>query len=177
MLYISSGSLCGRSVRTCRDNFAGYRPLTSTIRSAVFSTLRIKYSSFNNWLDLYAGTFITCFEALSNGFNYAIGIEKRRKLVLAARNNSDRLQLDDRFTAICAYVDTFIKNRNVKSTPFQIVFIDPPFDYILDIGKYRTLLLDNNWIDTYSTIIFHSRGAVNSSSRKYGSGYITYIYQ
>ena len=109
---------------------AGVRPLSDRAREGLFASLgRIVETA--RVLDLFAGTGAIGVEALSRGASNATFVERSRPAVAAIRQNLERTHLDDRATVVPADVAGFLRarGRTGSESPFDLVFLDPPYDY------------------------------------------------
>ena len=98
------------------------RPVTDRVREAVFSII-------GGWvdgavvLDLYAGSGSFGLEALSRGAEQATFVESGRKALAALDKNVDTIGLGG--VIINSTVQSFLKR---SAGPFDLVFMDPPWD-------------------------------------------------
>jgi 16S rRNA (guanine966-N2)-methyltransferase len=98
------------------------RPTADRVREALFSMLgpvdglRV--------LDLYAGSGALAIEALSRGAASAVLVERDPRAVAAIRRNLEAVgaQAEVRRRDALAYV------RDAAEGPFDLVFVDPPYD-------------------------------------------------
>lgn len=100
----------------------GIRPTPDRVRETLFNWLQHDISG-TRCLDLFAGSGALGFEALSRGASHVVFVERERAVVkylretletLGATNATVQLQDAQRFLTESA-------------TPFDIVFLDPPF--------------------------------------------------
>jgi 16S rRNA (guanine966-N2)-methyltransferase len=122
----------------------GLRPTSERIRETLFNWLR-PVTDGANCLDLFAGTGALGIEALSRGAAHVVFVEKSAKLAAAIRNNLDELQAA---SAEVIQRDAMDYLRNADPEPFDIVFLDPPFDTDMlseacSILQKRGLLAEN----------------------------------
>lgn len=111
------------------------RPTLDRVRETVFNWLD-PYLFGANCLDLFAGTGIFSFEALSRGANFSVAIEIDLPTYKDIIANQHKLQLNDQqFKGLNQDVLLFLKsstklellNNNVNNKKFNIVFLDPPY--------------------------------------------------
>ncbi len=112
------------------------RPTLDRVRETVFNWLD-PYLLGANCLDLFAGTGIFSFEALSRGANFSVAIEIELPTYKDIIANQHKLQLNDQqFIVLRQDVLLFLKNpitleslenNNVNNKKFNIVFLDPPY--------------------------------------------------
>lgn len=120
-MQIITGQFKGRKIKT-RSGMR-YRPTTGLIRKSVFDI--IGPLSGKSFLDLFAGSGIMGFEALSRGAAPVSLIERDRKTVYLLRENADRLGAGE--TQIIA-ADVFRHFRRLGQ--WDIIFADPPYGQV-----------------------------------------------
>lgn len=96
---------------------------------------RVKETIFNKWmmyvdqarvLDLFAGTGNLGLEALSRGAAYVEFVEKNSKSISLINKNIEMLKIDKQDYQVIQK-DVFPYLKSSKMTPFDLIFIDPPF--------------------------------------------------
>ena len=121
----------------------GLRPTGDRIRETLFNWLTPDINGAR-CLDLFCGSGALCFEALSRGAGHCLALEQNPQAV-ACLNESKRL-LDASGLTI-AQTDTLLQLRTPPETPFDIAFVDPPFDLNM-VTEVCALLEDNRWLAT-----------------------------
>ncbi|MFC6324721.1 RsmD family RNA methyltransferase [Microbacterium koreense] len=121
---------------------AGTRPTSDRVREALFSALESTDAVRDaRVLDLYAGTGALGLEAISRGAASADLVEKAPRAAAVARKNADRVTRALGGAAAVrvhrASVDAFLRTA---TGPFDLVFIDPPYD-LTDDALATTLAL------------------------------------
>ena len=98
------------------------RPTPDRLREALFNVLapRLPGSTF---LDAYAGSGAVAIEALSRGAKHAVLIERSAKALVVLRDNLRALDLDSEATVVRGSAAVLLHNY-----PFDVAFIDPPYD-------------------------------------------------
>ena len=133
-MRISGGSARGIPLLTPRGD--AVRPATDGMRQAVFSSLggRVAGAQF---LDLFAGSGAYGLEALSRGAAGGVFVEQNPKAVACVREN---------LAAVCKSVGrqtagVVVMRADARTVPLggaaevpDLVFIDPPYDVILDVA-------------------------------------------
>lgn len=99
------------------------RPTPDRVRETLFNWLR-DYIVGARCLDLYAGTGALGFEALSRGAAKAYFVERDPVLVAALTAQAAAFGVTPRIVRQDA--EGFL--RGVVAEPFDIVFVDPPYD-------------------------------------------------
>jgi 16S rRNA (guanine966-N2)-methyltransferase len=90
-------------------------------------------------LDLFAGTGALAFEALSRGAERAVLVERDARLQKVLKQSADALGLSGRTRLIRADVYRHPK-RAITGGPFDLVFVDPPYDRVGDLGPVFAVL-------------------------------------
>lgn len=102
----------------------GLRPTSERVRETLFNWLQPKIEGAR-CLDLYAGTGALGFEALSRGAGEVVFVELSPVAVAALRKAEYVLHADDAMIHADEAIH-FLESHN--EVPFDIVFLDPPFD-------------------------------------------------
>ena len=120
-LRIIGGSLRGRKIRFAAD--PAIRPTPDRVRETLFNWLQ-QYLSGARCLDLFAGSGALGLEALSRGASRVVFVDTSSDANIALRDNVPR------FGVAGAEFVVNDAQRQVRSPggPFDVVFLDPPFD-------------------------------------------------
>ena len=120
-LRITAGALKGRRIPIPKSDV---RPTSERARQAFFNIVsdRIDGSRF---LDLFAGSGIFAFEALSRGAAEATAVELSRKNAAAIEKSAAAIGAT--IEVIAADVLSFLKGLGQRD--FTIVYADPPYDF------------------------------------------------
>ena len=137
MIRITAGSLRGRRIPVPRNDV---RPTSERARQAFFNIVgeRIAGAKF---LDLFAGSGIFSFEAVSRGAAEAVAIDSSRQANLQV----DRLARDFGVRVRAVTADVLAGIKRVAGEVFDVVYADPPYAY----ERYDDLLMT---IDTQLTL-------------------------
>ncbi|MEO8216248.1 MAG: RsmD family RNA methyltransferase [Acidobacteriota bacterium] len=121
-LRITGGDLRGRRISAPSGNV---RPTSGRARQAFFNIVgaRIQDAVF---LDLFAGSGVFSFEAVSRNARLAIAMDQSRKSVQAIQRMAQ--EWDVPITAIAADAILGLKRLD-DSLDFGIVYADPPYAY------------------------------------------------
>jgi 16S rRNA (guanine(966)-N(2))-methyltransferase RsmD len=102
------------------------RPALDQVKEAIFNIL------FNvqeeRVLDLYAGSGSVGIEALSRGGREAVFVEEWSKAVASIKRNLAHCKLADNARIIAKSVERAIDILKREGTPFDLVFVDPPYE-------------------------------------------------
>lgn len=112
-----------RSRRLRFPDAGGVRPTPARTRETLFNWLAV-YLPGSRCLDLFAGSGALGLEALSRGAEQVLLVDHTPVLANALKQNLSALDTD-RGTVVCEAVESFL--RQPPQTPFDIVFMDPPF--------------------------------------------------
>ncbi|MBK4764800.1 MAG: 16S rRNA (guanine(966)-N(2))-methyltransferase RsmD [Pantoea sp. Brub] len=140
------------------NNIKLLRPTTDSMRETLFNWLSpiIKKA---NCLDCFSGSGALGLESLSRYANSATMLDLEYSLVNQIKQN---LQKFKAMNAKVIQTDTLIWLKK-QGQPFDIVFIDPPFQKNL-IDKTVKLLESNGWLNTRSFIYIENSLGNNSPS-------------
>lgn len=105
----------------------GLRPTSSRIRETLFNWLQRDIQGLRT-LDLFSGSGLLSFEALSRGAKESTLIEKDALAFKTLKKNAAFLR-DEAIIFHCEDALTFIEKRSLKH--YDLLFIDPPFSSAL----------------------------------------------
>lgn len=116
-----------RGKRLMVPNVAALRPTPDRIRETIFNWLS-PYLLQAHCLDLFAGSGVLGLEALSRGAASATLVDSDSKVIHALHETITALHANDVATV---YQAVLPQGLSVHAKPFNIVFIDPPYDALL----------------------------------------------
>lgn len=104
------------------------RPTTDRIKETLFNMLQDElYDS--RFLDLFSGSGGIGIEAISRGASEAVFVESNRKAAECIRGNLEFTRLAGQARVLT--MDVFqALTRLEGEAPFQIIFMDPPYDHL-----------------------------------------------
>ena len=123
-MRVIAGKAKGRRLKSVPGE--GTRPITDRAKSALFSIIGSDIVGVR-FLDLFAGTGQVGIEALSRGASLATFVDCDGRAIRLVRANLRALELDRQGDVFRLPFDLFVKQRQA-SMPFDVVFVDPPFD-------------------------------------------------
>ncbi|MGI6393201.1 MAG: 16S rRNA (guanine(966)-N(2))-methyltransferase RsmD [bacterium] len=179
-LKITSGFLKTRIVRTPATSL---RPTCEKVRAAFFNAL-FSLIDFEDraFLDIFSGSGVLAFEAVSRGFSKASAIEIDEKAVKQIKFSAEELGLSSLISVIRENAFTIDFNL-LKGEQFSAIYIDPPYT----LGEKMASLLDK----IVSSDIIHdtcvicvegesvadwSRQGWSSKNKKFGDTFLTFFY-
>jgi 16S rRNA (guanine966-N2)-methyltransferase len=116
------------------------RPTPDRVRETLFNWLQ-PWIAGAHCLDLFAGSGALGLEALSRGAAQVVLLEQDAAVVQALRDNLDKLQAQ---AADLIHTDA-VRYLQGPARPFDIVFLDPPFQSDL-LKRCFDLLEKQRWI-------------------------------
>ena len=137
-LRIIGGSLRGSKLAVA--DLPGLRPTPDRVRETLFNWLAPVIDGAR-CLDLFAGTGALGIEALSRGAAEVDFVERDPRLARALRDNLARL----RQSARVREGDALAVLIEVPTRPYDLVFVDPPFDANL-WGSAAAALEGTGWL-------------------------------
>ena len=146
------------------------------LRGAVFNICQnqIKKARF---LDLFAGSGAMGFEAISRGALHVTLVENQRQAIACLKHNIEALKVESLVTLIPLNVLQALK---ILSTPFDLIYIDPPYDTPTDslltellernlFAPNATLFVEERWIKKKQSTPFHSLHLLLKDTRHFGA--------
>ena len=127
---------------------AGLRPTGSRIRETLFNWLAPTIEGAR-CLDLFAGSGALCFEALSRGADCCVAVEANSQAVSELRHNQAQLMANN-LDIVSGDCQKLLERGNTAK-PYDIIFLDPPFDMQLHKQVSR-LLISGNWLASKAQI-------------------------
>lgn len=148
MTRIVGGTAGGRrlAVPQGRDT----RPTSERTREGLFSSLEAIHGTLQgcSFLDLYAGSGAVGLEAASRGAQPVLLVERAPDALAALRNNKAALG----FTAVDVIADDVDRVlAELAPTPFDIVFLDPPYADPVEPAMQK--LIDHGWLADDATVV------------------------
>jgi 16S rRNA (guanine966-N2)-methyltransferase len=131
-LRVTGGGLRGRRVPVPPGEI---RPTSERARQAFFNIVAAELPGAN-FLDLFAGTGIFSFEAISRGAATAVAVEQAPRAAASIVTTAARLQAEVELMR----ADVFIAIRRLEESgrTFGIVYADPPYAF----AEYPRLLAE-----------------------------------
>ncbi|MCG2711835.1 MAG: 16S rRNA (guanine(966)-N(2))-methyltransferase RsmD [Candidatus Omnitrophica bacterium] len=147
-MRIVTGNCKGKTLKIPKSKYV--RPTRTMVREAIFSVLG-DFVEGKEVLDLFSGSGVLGFEALSNAARSVIFVEKNKLPLRVIRENMLHLGFSSECRVIGRDVFTAFNILRKKNLRFHIVFADPP--YSLGLAKKCLLNIGNCDILLPSSII------------------------
>jgi 16S rRNA (guanine966-N2)-methyltransferase len=126
------------------------RPTPDRVRETLFNWLA-PHIVGSRCLDLFAGSGALSFEALSRGANYVVMCDKSSTVINQLLQTAQLLQANTKNFLVYAMEFSLNTPLFIEKQPFDIVFIDPPFQQNL-VKPACEWLLKNELIDKNSLV-------------------------
>jgi 16S rRNA (guanine966-N2)-methyltransferase len=145
---IIAGTAKGR--RLISPKGSRIRPTSDKVKEALFNMLNGITGSLAGFavLDIFAGTGNLGIEALSRGATQAVFIDNHRDSVALVQKNLELTGFTDRSRVVLRDVIAALKSLQETCSPFQLIFLDPPYHQDLLAGVLDYLagsrLVDEN---------------------------------
>jgi 16S rRNA (guanine(966)-N(2))-methyltransferase RsmD len=124
-MRIIAGAHKGRTLKA--PTWEGLRPTSDRVRETLFNVLAPRISGARV-LDVFAGTGAVALESLSRGARAAVCVESNRRAVRLIVENRARVAEQSRCHVISVPAERALVEP-IEGGPFEIVFLDPPYDY------------------------------------------------
>lgn len=158
-LRVIAGSAGGRRLVAPRG---GARPTTDRVKESVFAGLGDARLTDATVLDLYAGSGALAIEALSRGAAGAVLVEMARDGVSAINANLESTGFADRARVETRSVVTFLRREAPAEAPFDLAFLDPPYETPADdVAEALTLLTRPGWLGPDAAIVLERANTPN----------------
>lgn len=118
---IIAGTLRGSKLSVL--NLPGLRPSSDRVRETLFNWLQ-HHVQGSRVLDLFAGTGVLGFEAISRNAMQVIMLEKNAEACALLDSNKKRLKIEN---LEIVQLDSLQWLKNSPATGFNLVFLDPPY--------------------------------------------------
>jgi 16S rRNA (guanine966-N2)-methyltransferase len=102
---------------------SGLRPTPDRVRETLFNWLQ-PHLPGSRCLDLFAGSGVLGFEAVSRGAHSAVLVERDRALIQALRDNHQRLGAPEQVVIVANDASAYLTQT---PEPFDLVLLDPPY--------------------------------------------------
>jgi len=133
-LEITGGLFKGRKIKTVDDSRTRYTP--SLVRKAIFDVFDVEGTTF---ADVFAGSGIVGFEALSRGAKSVTMADLSKRAVKAILQNAEALGVKERIRVM--QIDFRKALKALSHDPPDFMFLDPPFNggYVEEILNFVQL--------------------------------------
>jgi 16S rRNA (guanine966-N2)-methyltransferase len=140
----------------------GIRPVSDRAREGLFSSLAAEIPEARV-LDLYAGTGAMGIEALSRGAEASVFVERSAEACALIYGNLTLTGLQGRATVVAADAVGFLTRHDLSSGPFDLAFLDPPYD--LEAPDLAVVLgeLSSGWLAQDGWTVALTRGVKSST--------------
>jgi 16S rRNA (guanine966-N2)-methyltransferase len=150
-IRITAGQKRGMKIEVPHELDEILRPTKDRVREAMFSAVisRMDLEGIRV-LDLFSGTGMLAFEALSRGASHATIVDSSDKVLRYSLEVASKLGLRDKITAIKADVLKYIDSENDQ---YDLIFLDPPYSKH-DFLHILELLISNSRLAPKGLIVY-----------------------
>jgi len=127
------------------------RPTTDRIKETLFNMLQDDIPGCR-FLDLFSGSGGIGIEALSRGAKEAVFVENNRRAADCIRENLKFTRLDSSGQLLVMDVFRAIDKLSLSTVPFDIIFMDPPYNKLLE-KEVLTALRDTPLVDDNTLLV------------------------
>ena len=152
-MKVIAGIYKGRNIDTIKDTTT--RPMMGKAREGIFNSLQFSFENADV-LDLFAGSGSMGIEALSRGAKYVTFIDNSPDCIKQINKNLQEYKND--YSVLKLDVSNYI---NEVASKYDIVFYDPPFEYVTEDINADISEIGNN-LNKNAFIVIHRHS--NSSS-------------
>lgn len=171
MLRIIAGKFKGRILSVPKTVMT--RPTQGSLRGAVFNICQLEIENAT-FLDLYAGSGAMGFEALSRGSSHITLVESNKLALIAIKKNILLLDVAQQVSLLNS--DATLAIERLKSRPFDIVYVDPPYQKQVELLQFVDLIkpggilfVEERFNPKKQPTPFTSSKLVLKSSRRFGA--------
>ena len=183
-MKLTGGNWNGRIINAPEGRIT--RPTSDLVRGAIFNTLQFMINAYKDVvvLDGFAGSGALGFEALSRGAHHAVMVESDQRAFDVLQKNAAMLDCRKRVTL--KRVDLLALSFTQRAyNPFNLVFLDPPYEYRATLVHKVLLHLVNSGVLARDAFIVYEhnpaevlelpKGFEQLKEKEYGSTIITYL--
>ncbi len=186
MIRITGGQYRGRQIYCPKGKTV--RPTTAFVRESLFSILSGRLSKVRV-LDLFAGSGIVGFEALSRGAAFVTAVEQSATQGRMIEKNLDLLNIPEyEYQLIVQDAMTWVKQlppETLETEQYDLIYLDPPYVMGEKAVPLIELLLQKQVLHPAGVLVWESdlktfpevAGAQLNDTRRYGEsslGFFSY---
>lgn len=157
MLKLTGGEFRGRNIE-CPPG-KDIRPTSSKTRQGIFNTLFSMgfRTDGAKVLELFAGTGLMSFEAISRGASSAVLVDTAKSSLDVISRNVEHLKISDRVRLVKNDAILFVEHSDLSC--FDLVYLDPPYKY-MGYGELLSIMMSK--VSAHTIVIAESdRDIVN----------------
>ena len=125
-MKVISGTLKGRTIEGY--DIEGTRPTMDRVKESLFATIQ-EYIKDSIVLDLFAGSGSLGIEAISNGAKLCYFIDNNNEVIKTLNKTMTNFNIKDKSRIILSDWKKFLNESSKNNTKFDLIFIDPPYNY------------------------------------------------
>lgn len=180
-MRVISGFLKGRNIKGY--DIEGTRPTMDRVKESMFATVQNNIKD-STCLDLFCGSGNLGIEAISNGSKLCYFVDNNPKAIKVVEENVRTLNIKNNSKILNYDYKKSLKYFNEFNITFDLIFVDPPYDYhviekVINYVDEYNLLNDNGLLilEFENERLEESYGNLKLiKSKKYSWKYV-YIYK
>ncbi len=137
----------------------GLRPTADRVRETLFNWLQFDVAN-SKCLDVFSGSGSLGFEALSRRADKVVFLEESSTIAVQLKHNIKLLQLSPARAEVKVTDSLKFLQATPPRQPFDIVFIDPPFNLNL-MQLTVDLLFKNTWINSHGWLYLEQENSLD----------------
>lgn len=150
-LRVIAGDVGGRRLEAPAGDRT--RPTTDRVKESLFSHLGTAVDGASV-LDGYAGSGALAIEALSRGAKRVVLVDRAKSARSVICRNLTAMGMTDRATVIGATLEGALAAEPPSEAPFDLVFVDPPYDEPTSaLERVLELLAGREWTGGHARIV------------------------
>lgn len=150
-MRIIAGAFRSRILKSLKGS--ALRPTSDILRETLFNVLGPAVSG-SRFLDIFAGTGAVGIEAISRGALHATFIEHHAPAAALIRQNLQSLEIRDGFQVLALdAIRGLEKLVAVPASPFDFVFLDPPYAATAEYSRVLRFLADSSLLSAHAMVV------------------------
>ncbi|MCA9766110.1 MAG: 16S rRNA (guanine(966)-N(2))-methyltransferase RsmD [Carnobacterium sp.] len=148
-MRVISGNYGGRKLKSAPGE--NTRPTSDKVKESIFNIIG-PYFDGGRCLDLFAGSGGLSIEAISRGMDHAILVDNDSTAIKIIKENIEMTKETTKFDVYRSDANRAIEMLATKNSPFDLLFIDPPY-FEQDIIKQLEKILSLNLLADKAVIV------------------------
>ena len=132
------------------------RPTQAKVKESLFNIIQF-YVPDARVLDLFAGSGNLALEAISRGASSAVMVDMDREANACIRRNVEKLRFEKETAVLkCDWRQAVAQLKAAGSEPFDLVFLDPPYQ-MTELGEMCHVLADSGLLADECMLVLEHR--------------------
>ena len=139
-MRVISGTLKGRTIKGY--DIEGTRPTMDRVKESLFGIIQNNLKD-SICLDLFCGSGNLGIEAISNGSKLCYFVDNNPKAIKVTQDNLTNFNIKNNAKLLNFDYKKSLKYFNENNIKFDLIFVDPPYDYNVYEKILEKLIIDN----------------------------------